>query len=98
MAVYTLAFLAHIAEWLFGSRSKVARASAALAAPAAGAVSAVSAVSAAPAVKVAQRGGTELMDRPKVVVRSTSDDRGATDGIGAAGTDEQGELYGRIAI
>jgi hypothetical protein len=25
MAVYTLAFLAHIAEWVFGSRSKVAR-------------------------------------------------------------------------
>jgi cytochrome c-type biogenesis protein CcsB len=91
MAVYTLAFLAHIAEWLFGSRSKVARTSAALAAPAAGA-------SAAPAVQVTQRGGTVLMDRPKVVVRSTSDDRGATDGIGAAGTDEQGELYGRIAI
>ena len=24
MAVYTLAFFAHVAEWLFGSRSKVA--------------------------------------------------------------------------
>ena len=29
MAVYTLAFLAHIAEWIFGGRSKVARTSAA---------------------------------------------------------------------
>ncbi|MBV9023594.1 MAG: c-type cytochrome biogenesis protein CcsB [Streptomycetaceae bacterium] len=93
MAVYTLAFLAHIAEWLFGSRSKVARTSAALAASAAGAACAT------PAVKVTQHGGgTALLDRPQVVVRSTSDDRGATDGIGAAGTDEQGELYGRIAI
>ncbi|MER6925851.1 c-type cytochrome biogenesis protein CcsB, partial [Streptomyces spiralis] len=30
MAVYTLAFFAYIAEWLFGSRSKVARTAAAL--------------------------------------------------------------------
>lgn len=30
MAVYALAFLAHIAEWVLGSRSKVARTSAAL--------------------------------------------------------------------
>ncbi|MFE1500377.1 c-type cytochrome biogenesis protein CcsB, partial [Streptomyces albidoflavus] len=28
MAVYTLAFFAHIAEWVFGSRSKVGRTSA----------------------------------------------------------------------
>jgi cytochrome c-type biogenesis protein CcsB len=96
MAVYTLAFLAHIAEWLFGSRSKVARTSAALGAPAA---TGAAAGAAAPVVKVTRRGGgTELLDRPKVVIRSTSDDRGATDGIGAAGTDGQGELYGRIAI
>ncbi|MFV2119248.1 c-type cytochrome biogenesis protein CcsB, partial [Streptomyces sp. Act-28] len=30
MAVYTLAFLAHIAEWVLGSRSKVGRTAAAL--------------------------------------------------------------------
>lgn len=30
MAVYTLAFFAYIAEWIFGSRSKVARTAAAL--------------------------------------------------------------------
>ncbi|MDI5966698.1 c-type cytochrome biogenesis protein CcsB, partial [Streptomyces sp. SL54] len=35
MAVYTLAFLAHIAEWTFGSRSKIARTSALVATPAA---------------------------------------------------------------
>ncbi|NEC19894.1 c-type cytochrome biogenesis protein CcsB, partial [Streptomyces parvus] len=32
MAVYTLAFFAHIAEWVFGSRSKVGRTAAALSA------------------------------------------------------------------
>lgn len=47
MAVYTLAFLAHIAEWIFGSRSKVGRTAAALTgAPAA----------AAPAVQVRGKG------------------------------------------
>ena len=30
MAVYTLAFFAYIAEWIFGSRSKVGRTAAAL--------------------------------------------------------------------
>ncbi len=30
MAVYTLAFFAHIAEWVLGSRSKVGRTAAAL--------------------------------------------------------------------
>ncbi|PWI45648.1 c-type cytochrome biogenesis protein CcsB [Streptomyces sp. ICBB 8177] len=89
MAVYTLAFLAHIAEWTFGSRSKVARSSAAL--PASPATS-------APAVKVAKRGGgTAVLERPKVVTRG-GDDRNIEDGKGAAGDDEQGELYGRIAI
>ena len=34
MAVYTLAFLAHMAEWVFGSRSKVGRTAAALTAQA----------------------------------------------------------------
>lgn len=46
MAVYTLAFLAHIAEWIFGSRSKVARTAAALTAP----------VADAPAVQVRGKG------------------------------------------
>lgn len=92
MAVYTLAFLAHIAEWTFGGRSRVARTSAALTAPQA-------AGSAAPAVRVAQRGGgTAVLDRPKVILRDASGDRGASDGKGAAGDDVQGELYGRIAI
>jgi cytochrome c-type biogenesis protein CcsB len=89
MAVYTLAFLAHIAEWTFGSRSKVAVQSAAL----------VSGQTAKPAVTVTSPGGgTTVLDRPKVVTRTTASDRGIPDGPGAAGEDEQGDLYGRIAI
>ncbi len=90
MAVYTLAFLAHITEWIFGSRSRVGRTAAAVTA---------SAATAAPAVRVVRRGGgTAVLDRPKVVTRDSSDDRGATDGKGAAGDDLQGDLYGRIAV
>jgi cytochrome c-type biogenesis protein CcsB len=90
MAVYTLAFLAHIAEWTLGGRSKVARTSAAVSAPPA---------AAAPAVTVKKRGGgTTVLDRPEVVTRDSSDDRGVSDGVGAAGGSEQGELYGRVAV
>ncbi|MCW2871201.1 c-type cytochrome biogenesis protein CcsB [Actinacidiphila oryziradicis] len=90
MTVYTLAFLAHIAEWTFGSRSKVATTSAALVKEAAAPVA---------TVKVAQRvGGTAVIERPKVITRASTSDRGIADGPGAAGTDEQGDMYGRIAI
>jgi cytochrome c-type biogenesis protein CcsB len=93
MAVYTLAFLAYIAEWTFGSRSKVARMSAALAPTASTAEPAVT-------VKTAKEGGsgTTVLDRPKIVTRASSSDRGIADGVGAHGGDEQGDLYGRIAI
>ncbi|MEW1546772.1 c-type cytochrome biogenesis protein CcsB [Streptomyces tsukubensis] len=93
MAVYTLAFLAHIAEWIFGSRSKVGRTAAALTAnrPAAG--------SAAPAVQVRGKdGSTAVLDKPKVVTRSATGSRDVPDGSGAAGGTEKGDLYGRIAI
>ncbi|WP_327354221.1 c-type cytochrome biogenesis protein CcsB [Streptomyces sp. NBC_01304] len=91
MAVYTLAFLAHIAEWIFGSRSKVGRTAAALTGKAAPA----SAVQ----VQVKQKGGgTAVMERPKVVTRSASGTRDVPDGPGAHGGDEQGDMYGRIAI
>ncbi|MFH9015974.1 c-type cytochrome biogenesis protein CcsB [Streptomyces sp. NPDC017943] len=90
MAVYTLAFFAYIAEWLFGSRSKVARTAAALTAdPAAGK---------APAVTVKKAGGTTVLERPKVTVRAAAGQRDVPDGPGAHGGDEQGDLYGRIAI
>ncbi|MER7397486.1 c-type cytochrome biogenesis protein CcsB [Streptomyces sp. NPDC000151] len=91
MAVYTLAFLAHMAEWVFGSRSKVARTAAALTADKA----------AAPAVTVqakAKAGGTAVLDRPKIVTRSAAGSRDVPDGVGAHGGTEKGDLYGRIAI
>ncbi|WP_455352324.1 c-type cytochrome biogenesis protein CcsB [Streptomyces sp. SYSU K217416] len=91
MAVYTLAFFAHIAEWVFGSRSKVGRTAAALTGGSA----------AAPAITVkaaAQGGGTAVLDKPKVVTRSAAGTRDVPDGPGAAGGDAQGDLYGRIAV
>ncbi|NWF25949.1 c-type cytochrome biogenesis protein CcsB [Streptomyces sp. PKU-EA00015] len=90
MAVYTLAFFAHIAEWLFGSRSKVARTAAALTAPAEEA--------AAPPVTVTKAGATAVLERPKVVTRAASGARDVPDGPGAHGGTEQGDLYGRIAV
>ncbi|MER6417679.1 c-type cytochrome biogenesis protein CcsB [Streptomyces sp. NPDC001137] len=92
MAVYTLAFFAYIAEWLFGSRSRVGRTAAALTTEAKGAKGK------APAVTVNKAGGTAVLERPKVVVRAASGARDVPDGPGAHGGDEQGDLYGRIAI
>ncbi|MFD5427068.1 c-type cytochrome biogenesis protein CcsB [Streptomyces sp. NPDC127084] len=92
MAVYTLAFLAHIAEWVFGSRSKVGRTAAALTATA-------PAGAAAPAVRVTRQGGaTSVLERPKVVTRATTGQRDVPDGPGAAGGTVKGDLYGRIAV
>ncbi|MFH8802611.1 c-type cytochrome biogenesis protein CcsB [Streptomyces sp. NPDC017936] len=91
MAVYTLAFFAYIAEWLFGSRSKVGRTAAALTATRqAGATG--------PAVTVKKAGGTAVLERPNVVVRAAAGARDVPDGPGAHGGDEQGDLYGRIAV
>ncbi|MFF4863088.1 c-type cytochrome biogenesis protein CcsB [Streptomyces sp. NPDC002405] len=92
MAVYTLAFFAYITEWLFGSRSKVARTAAALTAKD-GAAKAQG-----PAVTVKSAGGTAVLERPKVVVRSAAGARDVPDGPGAHGGDEKGDLYGRIAV
>ncbi|MFE3742433.1 c-type cytochrome biogenesis protein CcsB [Streptomyces sp. NPDC059134] len=93
MAVYLLAFFAHIAEWLFGSRSKVARTAAALTGDAKG-----TAAASVP-VEVKQQGGaTAVLERPKIITRSASGVRDIPDGPGAAGGDAQGDLYGRIAV
>ncbi|MZE68539.1 cytochrome c biogenesis protein CcsA, partial [Streptomyces sp. SID5789] len=92
MAVYTLAFFACIAEWLFGSRSKVGRTAAALTAGAA------TKAASGPAVTVKKAGGTAVLQRPQVVVRSASGSRDVPDGPGAHGGTEKGDLYGRIAI
>lgn len=92
MAVYTLAFFAYIAEWLFGSRSKVGRTAAALTA------TGEDRAGAGPAVTVNKAGGTAVLERPKVVVRSATGTRDVPDGPGAHGGTVQGDLYGRIAI
>ncbi|MFD4968816.1 c-type cytochrome biogenesis protein CcsB [Streptomyces sp. NPDC058424] len=92
MAVYTLAFFAYITEWLFGSRSKVARTAAALTAKDG------AAKTQGPAVAVKSAGGTAVLERPKVVVRSAAGARDVPDGPGAHGGDEKGDLYGRIAV
>ncbi|MBC7274566.1 MAG: c-type cytochrome biogenesis protein CcsB [Streptomyces sp.] len=91
MAVYTLAFFAYIAEWLFGSRSKVGRTAAALTEPR-------EEKAAAPAVTARKAGGTAVLERPKVTVRATAGARDVPDGPGAHGGSEQGDLYGRIAV
>ncbi|ARF56085.1 c-type cytochrome biogenesis protein CcsB [Streptomyces gilvosporeus] len=91
MAVYTLAFLAHMAEWVFGSRSKVGRTAAALTGEAA-------APAAVTVQKAQQGGGTAVLERPKIVTRSVSGSRDVPDGPGAHGGTEKGDLYGRIAI
>ncbi|MBQ0884014.1 c-type cytochrome biogenesis protein CcsB [Streptomyces sp. RM72] len=95
MAVYTLAFFAYIAEWLFGSRSKVGRTAAALTNDAAGAKAGAGS---GPAVTVKKAGGTAVLERPAVVVRSATGTRDVPDGPGAHGGTEKGDLYGRVAI
>ncbi|MEV6550871.1 c-type cytochrome biogenesis protein CcsB [Streptomyces sp. NPDC051597] len=94
MAVYLLAFFAHMAEWILGSRSKVARTAAALTADAAGQDGAGTVK-----VRVAKKGGgTAVLERPKVVTRSSAGNRDVPDGPGAAAGDVKGDLYGRIAV
>ncbi|GAA4784795.1 c-type cytochrome biogenesis protein CcsB [Streptomyces ziwulingensis] len=90
MTVYTLAFLAYIAEWILGGRSKVGRTAAAL--------TSEGAAKAGPAVTVNKAGGTAVLERPKVVVRAAAGSRDVPDGPGAHGGTEKGDLYGRIAI
>lgn len=113
MAVYTLAFLAHIAEWTFGSRSKVARTAARLStaesdesrseesAESDGSAGASASRPGGVTVTARTAAGASLLERarPKVITRSSAGRRGELpDGPGAAGGDEQGDLYGRIAI
>lgn len=92
MAVYTLAFLAHIAEWVFGSRSAVGRTAAAIT------TEADKAATGTAAAASTQGGGTAVLERPKVVTRAAAGRRDVPDGPGAAGTSEKGDVYGRIAV
>ncbi|NSC23228.1 c-type cytochrome biogenesis protein CcsB [Streptomyces albus subsp. chlorinus] len=103
MAVYVLAFVAYCAEWTFGSRSKVARTAAALTGKSG--ETAVPAQGAEISVRVkSSQGGTAVLDKPatatpKIVTRSGTGKRGdLPDGPGAAAGDEQGDMYGRIAV
>ncbi|MCC3652417.1 MULTISPECIES: c-type cytochrome biogenesis protein CcsB [Streptomyces] len=98
MAVYVLAFGAHMAEWVLGGRSKVGRTAAALTERPAGQAGAASGAASAPAVQVTGRGGTTVLERPRVVTRGAAGSRDVPDGPGAAGGDEGGDLYGRIAV
>src|SRR5262245_57614991 len=91
MAVYTLAFIAPMAERVVGSRSKVGRTAAAL-------TSQTTAPATAPAQAAQQGGGTAVLERPKVITKSVAGSRDVPDGPGAAGGTEKGDLYGRIAI
>jgi cytochrome c-type biogenesis protein CcsB len=96
ITVYTLAFIAHIAEWAMGTRSKVARTSTALVTEGSGAARPAQATV---TVQVARKGGgTAVLERPKVITRSTAGSRNIPDGPGAAGGSEQGDVYGRIAV
>jgi cytochrome c-type biogenesis protein CcsB len=114
MAVYLLAFFAHTAEWLLGSRSRVGRTAAALTAASA---AEGAALAGAPQVKVRRQehgahgaggagesGSTTVLQRParagapQVVTRSSSHARNVPDGPGAHGGDPQGDVYGRMAI
>ncbi|WP_043264981.1 c-type cytochrome biogenesis protein CcsB [Streptomyces sp. CT34] len=90
MAVYTLAFVAHMAEWVFGSRSKVGRTAAAL--------TTEDKAPATVSVQVARKGGTAVLERPKVITKAVAGARDVPDGPGAHGGTEKGDLYGRIAI
>lgn len=108
MAVYVLAFCAYIAEWTFGSRSKVARTAAALTAKpsAAEGEGAVPGQPDGVSVRVkSEQGGTAVLEKPapprtpKIITRSGNGRRGdLPDGPGAAAGDEQGDMYGRIAV
>ncbi|MGD9484713.1 c-type cytochrome biogenesis protein CcsB [Streptomyces sp. TRM70308] len=99
MAVYVLAFVGHIAEWVFGSRSKVARTAGALSpARGAGAAPADRGAAAGGSARAAAGGGTAVLDRPTVVTRSGSARADVPDGPGAAAGDARGDLYGTIAL
>ncbi|MEE1931038.1 c-type cytochrome biogenesis protein CcsB [Streptomyces sp. TRM 70351] len=94
MAVYVLAFLGHIAEWVFGTRSKVARTAEELSPRRRTVV--------APEVReraaAGTAGGTAVLSRPEVVTRSTDSRARVPDGPGAAAGDVKGDLYGTIAL
>lgn len=112
IAVYTLAFFAFCAEWVFGSRSRVAQQSAALAEASAERVPAQAAAAkpVAPAATIAAAyggsaaageaaSGVALAERPVVVVRDTGHDGDGADDAGdvTRGSDRS-DRFGRVAV
>ncbi|AXI78971.1 c-type cytochrome biogenesis protein CcsB [Peterkaempfera bronchialis] len=104
MAVYLLAMLAHCFEWTFGSRGAVARRSAEQGGSLAEAAAAARPGARKVTVTMASADGgtatltrTALADAGDVVVTSGRGDD-ETDGPGAAGTDQQADLLGRMAV
>ncbi|MER8185549.1 c-type cytochrome biogenesis protein CcsB [Kitasatospora sp. NPDC094015] len=106
MAVYTLAMLAHVFEWTFGSKGAVAVRSAEQSSLAETVAAADGATPARKVtVKVATANGgtatltrTALADAGATVVTSGRGADEAPDGPGAAGTSVKGDLAGRIAV
>ena len=96
IAVYTLAFLAHCAEWAFGSRSRVAKQSAALAAVPAADRPRVLAHSGGPAAAAAPEAGGRA--EHGLAADGLASSGRAGDGPGAAGTDERADVLGRMAV
>jgi len=107
MAVYVIAMFAYMFEWTFGSKGAVAVRSAEQASLADTVAAAKEPAKAARkvTVTVASAGGgtttltrTALADAGATVVTSGRVDGEDVDGPGAAGTSEQGDLAGRIAV
>lgn len=97
MAVYTCAFVVHIAEWVFGSRSKVARTAAALTPKKKSPYT--KPVSEGAEVGSSSESGTAVLEKPKVVTRTTVGGRpDLPDGTGGGAGDERGDTFGGIAI
>ncbi|MFI6845874.1 c-type cytochrome biogenesis protein CcsB [Kitasatospora sp. NBC_00085] len=106
MAVYTIAMLAHMFEWTFGSKGAVAVRSTAQAGSLAETVAAAAEPKATKKVTVtvaSAGGGTTTLTRTAlagegatVVTSGRGEDE--VDGPGAAGTSERADLAGRIAV
>ncbi|MFB7615318.1 c-type cytochrome biogenesis protein CcsB [Kitasatospora sp. NPDC056181] len=106
MAVYTIAMLAHMFEWTFGSKGAVAVRSTEQAGSLAETVAAAAQPKAAKKVTVtvaSASGGTTTLTRTALAGEGATvvtSGRGAdeVDGPGAAGTSERADLAGRIAV
>ncbi|MCX5302755.1 c-type cytochrome biogenesis protein CcsB [Streptomyces sp. NBC_00160] len=93
IAVYLLAFLATCAEWTFGSRGRIARASAAATGTAHAAPDAPVRAGAGPRAS----GGTALL-APAAVEARREALSALQDGPGAAGDDPRADVVGRISV